>query len=71
MTMTAADYARALRDNAEAFHQADVSHAEFSAVNKAIWKRVEAAGPAVHERVLELLRRNPPGVPFSRSKARR
>lgn len=54
--LSAQEYVAALRSNANRYGRGDLTHAKFSAGNKAIWVQVDKAGRAMHEAVLELLR---------------
>lgn len=53
---TAHEFAAQLIANTDAFYADRVTYSEFSERNGHIWRAVEAAGVAVHEAVLRVLR---------------
>jgi len=61
-TATARELVTQIRANVDAWYtqkNTPATYAAFTARNGAIWKRVVAAGSAVHEEVLRLLRAEP------------
>lgn len=68
-TSKRAQFLATLRENVDAWHEGEIDHATFTAVQRDTWDAIHLAGPSIESEVLRALRDQLP-LPGSHSDAK-